>query len=466
MKKKIGALLLSLGLALTSAAAVNLYVDNSRLDIDTEPMIVNSRTMVPLRAIFEALDAQVEWDNDTRTALAHKGDIALSITVDQSTAFVNGQAVTLDVPAQIVNSRTMVPARFVAEALNANVQWDQSTASVYVDTTKPGGTALAENLTISYIDVGQADSILLSCGGESMLVDAGNNADGSLVVSLIRRRAVSSLAYAVGTHPHEDHIGGLDDVINNFDVQQVWLPDVVTNTKSYADLLDAIENKGMTITVPQEGSTCSLGGATVTVLSCSPADDLNNSSIVLRVDYGENSFLFMGDAEQAAEARLLSAGANLQCDVLKVGHHGSDTSTSESFLASAAPSAAVILCGANNTYGHPEPATLEKLANIPVYRTDLNGTITIVSDGTDYTVTTEKSDTAHSVVTPPAVQPAPADEPSPAEDPSPAQGNTIYVTKSGKRYHYDSTCNGGTYYESTLADALARGLTPCNKCVK
>ena len=255
--------------------------------------------------------------------------------------------------------------------------------------TKPSGELLSE-LSVFYIDAGQADSIMITSGGESMIIDAGNNADGDDVVSFLKSKGVSNLKYAVGTHPHEDHIGGLDDVLNSFPVEKVLLPDVTTNTKTFASVLDAIENNNLSLSVPTAGEQYKVGSATLTVVSCLKTTDLNNSSIVLRMDHGENSFLFTGDAESEAEQAILSAGYDVNCDVLKAGHHGSKTSTSSAFLTAVSPDVAIISCGVDNSYGHPSPETIQKLSGIEVYRTDLNGTITVVSDGSKYTITKEK----------------------------------------------------------------------------
>ena len=455
MKKRLVSALLALLMMLPGAFAVDLYVDGSALQTDVEPILVSGRTLVPLRAIFEALDAAVAWDGASRTATAQKGSTTVRVAIDDTTAYVNGQAYTLDVPAQLIDNRTMVPARFVSESLDARVLWDGSSQTVYIL------TAAHDALVAEYLDVGQADSILLSSGGEYMLIDAGNNADGDDVVAYLRKAGAKSLKYVVGTHAHEDHIGGMDDVIDAFPVRTVLLPAATSNTQTYSDVLDAIERSGVPLAVPQRGDSYTLGNTQITVVAAQPADDLNNTSIVLRAVYGSTSFLFMGDAEAAAEADILRTGMAVDSDVLKVGHHGSDTSTTSAFLAAVSPQAAVISCGAGNSYGHPSPTTLERLSGIPVWRTDLNGTVIALTDGTAVRLTADKS--AAPTPSGSAAPPAP-DSGSGTDDAGAGIPAVVYITPTGKRYHYSASCAGKNATPSTLADALSSGLTPCQKC--
>lgn len=248
---------------------------------------------------------------------------------------------------------------------------------------------VTDDLKVYFIDVGQADSILITSKDETMLIDAGNNEDGVDVVNFIKEKGITKLNYVIGTHPHEDHIGGLDDVINAFDIENVVLPDITTNTKTFEDVLEAIENKHLEITTPQIGDTFTLGESNCEVKSTIiDKSNLNLASLVVRLQFGETSFLFMGDAETENEEQTTWE----QTTVLKVGHHGSNTSSSLKFLEQVKPQIAVIMVGKDNSYGHPNQETLEKLEkmNSKIYRTDEDGTITITSDGTKCKVETEK----------------------------------------------------------------------------
>lgn len=252
-------------------------------------------------------------------------------------------------------------------------------------------------LTVHFINVGQGDSILAESDGRYLLVDAGENDQADTVVSYLQGQGVKTLDYVIGTHPHSDHIGGLDKVIDTFDVGKVILPPVEHTTKTFEDVLDAVVGKGLKLTKPRVGDTYALGGASFTVIAPNKdyGSDLNNWSVGIRLDYGDNRFVMCGDAESGAEADILDNGIDISADVLKAGHHGSSTSTSEAFLDRVSPSVAVIQCGRDNSYGHPHKETLEKFRErgIQVYRNDQDGTVVAYCDGTDIYWGTEAAGT-------------------------------------------------------------------------
>ncbi len=247
------------------------------------------------------------------------------------------------------------------------------------------GNEVSTDLKVHFIDVGQGDSTLIEKNGHFMLIDAGERDQSETVVSYLEKQGVKTLDYVIGTHPHSDHIGGLEAVIRKFGVQKVFLPEKEHTTKVYERLLDAIADKDLKITVPKPGDTYSLGDASFQIIAPMRdyGDNLNNWSIGLRLVYGENSFVLCGDAEKAAEEDMEASGFPLKADVLKLSHHGSSTSSFPDFMNMADPEYAVISCGKNNDYGHPHKEILDMLKkrNIKVLRTDQLGTIVAVSDG-------------------------------------------------------------------------------------
>lgn len=250
------------------------------------------------------------------------------------------------------------------------------------------------SLKIYFLDVGQADSILLSNNGEYMLIDAGNNEDGEKLVSYFQELGITNFSYVIGTHAHEDHIGGMDDIIYHFGIQTFYMPDVITTTKTFENVLDALEEKSITFETPEMDGTFAFGDCKFQVLYVGDeTKDLNDSSIVLHMNYGNHSFLFMGDATSKIEKEIILK--DLASDVLKVGHHGSRYSTAQAFLDKVSPKYAIISAGVNNSYHHPHASTLKKLQEsaISIYRTDRDGTIIVSSDGTNLTFETLSTDT-------------------------------------------------------------------------
>lgn len=233
------------------------------------------------------------------------------------------------------------------------------------------------NLRVYCLDVGQGDSILITNNNKTMLIDASTNEMGSRVVKYLNDLGIKKIDYLVGTHPHEDHIGGLDNVIKNFDIGTIYMPNVVATTKTFEEVIDAISAKKLKVTSPKTGDKFTVGNTECEVMSIrNDKDDYNNCSIVIKMDFNNVSYLFTGDAEESVE----SSRKWPHIDVLKVGHHGSNTSSSKKFLEQIKPEVALISVGQGNTYGHPTQATLKRLSNIgaKIYRTDENGTILLI----------------------------------------------------------------------------------------
>lgn len=243
-------------------------------------------------------------------------------------------------------------------------------------------------LIIHYLDLGQADSILLELpNNEIMLIDAGNNSDGQKLVNYLREQGIDTIDYLIGTHPHADHIGGLDDVIENFVIGRIYMPEVIHTTKTFEDVLLAVQRKGKKITPARTGVSI-IDDPVSQIYFLSPISnnykDLNHYSAVVKVDFLDKSFLFTGDAEKINEEEMIEKyGVRLKSHILKVGHHGSNTSTTEEFIKIVKPDYAVISVGKDNSYGHPSALVIQRLQNhgVKIYRTDLQGTIIARSDG-------------------------------------------------------------------------------------
>jgi len=241
---------------------------------------------------------------------------------------------------------------------------------------------------LNVLGLGQGDAVLIQTTGGHVLIDGGDNHMGERVVQYLRDTGVRELAYVIATHPHADHIGGLIEMLHTVPVGTLIMPNVTHTTRTFERFLDAIETNNIPLREPVAGSTFSVGEAVFTVLAPNSSGyaNLNNYSVSLRMALGGTSFIFTGDAEIESETEMILAGHTLYSNVLHVGHHGSRTSTSQTFFDAVSPSIAVIQLSADNTYGHPHREVRERLAGIRVYRNDEHGDIVMVTDGETITV--------------------------------------------------------------------------------
>lgn len=250
------------------------------------------------------------------------------------------------------------------------------------------------NLEITYLDVGQADSTLIEYKDKNILIDAGNNGDGELLVDYFKSLNIDKFDYVIATHPHEDHIGGMDDIISNFKIDNFFAPAVEQSQKTYKDMINALKKNDVDLITPREDAEYKLDELNFKVLSIdNNKEEINNDSIVIKLNYLNNSFLFMGDLEKEKELEILDK--DLNSDVLKVGHHGSKYSSSAQFLVKVKPKYAIISAGKNNKYNHPDNITIEKLEylNTEIHQTKDEGSIKITSDGSNITINSLKTNT-------------------------------------------------------------------------
>jgi len=308
---------------------------------------------------------------------------------------------------------------------------------------------------VHFLDVGNADAAIVTCAGQTLLIDGGNVEDSSLLVAYLKKLNIDRLDYVVCTHPHEDHAGGLAGPLNVYKAGKVFATAASYDSVPYKNFLKAVAKQGLEITVPHPGDSFNLGNSTVQFMG--PVilnhDDLNESSLVLRIVFGETSFLFTGDAGYESEHAMLEAGYELSSTVLKVGHHGSDSSTSYVFLREVSPTYAVISVGADNPYGHPSEKVLSRLrdAETTVYRTDLQGDVIALSDGHKVTFRTGKNTSIKT--NPTEKQPE----------------NGTYIGNINSKVFHLPTCTNlpsekNRIYFASRREAVEAGYTPCGNC--
>lgn len=351
----------------------------------------------------------------------------------------------------------------------------------------PGSAVTAKadgqgNMAVHFIDVGQGLAILVQSGGENLLYDGGNRSHADEVVQYLKNQQVETINYMISSHYDEDHLGGLVKCLDNFEVGHVLGSDYVHTSDLFNTFMNTATAHAIIVEYPSVGDTYEFGTGSFTVMAPDGiSQNSNDNSVVIRLVNGNNSFMFMGDAEETSEQDMISTGMNLDCDVLSLGHHGSASSTSWDLLEAASPSWAVISCGLNNSYGHPAAETMGKLSDmdIPVFRTDDQGTVIALSDGNtiswnqepcnDYTSGSEKQSTDSSAdQSERDTNDAAATESYAAEtDTSDTQGRMIWISATGSKYHSIPDCgnmNPDKAMQETESQALSQGYEACKKC--
>lgn len=393
-----------------AATAISIYVNGEKQTYGTKAMIKNGSTLVPLRGIFESLGATVNWDNTAKTVDASKGSTKVWLKIGSKTAKVNNKNVQIAMPAQIVNGNTLVPLRFISESLGAQVEWNNTTKVIKISLA----SSATPKMKVHFIDVGQGDATFVQLAtGEDVLIDAGTDAAGEKVVSYLKSLGIQELDYVIATHPDADHIGGMVDVLNAFKVLNFIDSGKVHTSQTYENMLLAIKKEGskyMTASLNQViAQNTKLQSYFKIIQANANATDTNDASIVIRGGYCSQDFLLMGDASSEVEAQLIAQNKINEAEFLKAGHHGSQTSSSLSFLQMVKPQTVILSFGRDNSYGHPHQQVLTNIKAIgaKTLSTAQSGTIVVTADCTGAKITTANGGIATNPIPTPVPKPTP-----------------------------------------------------------
>lgn len=363
----------------------------------------------------------------------------------------------------------------------------------FTPTTTLAAPTKADEMKVHFIDVGQGDSTLITCGDHSMLIDTGDDSKGTTIQNYLKKQNVETLDYLILTHPDADHIGGAPVIITKFNINKVFMSNYEKDNKTYQKLIQALDNKQLKYSTPKVGSQYFLGTAKITILAPNAEyDNPNDSSIALSIQNGNNKFLFTGDASESAEEDIVKNNDDISADVYKAGHHGSKYSTSKDFFKAVNPKYAVISCGENNSYGHPHAETLNtfRTNSVSVYRTDEDGTIIATSDGNKITFNVPASETwkageatgselnsNETAYTSPQSQSQNekstnvTEEPSIDADSKVTTENTYILNTNTKKFHYPACSSvdqmaekNKQVYSGSRDEIIAMGYDPCKRC--
>lgn len=397
-----------------SARGVTINIDGQKQAYSDKAIIKNGSTLVPLRGLFESLGAEVTWNNADRSIDAKKGNKEIWLKIGSTTTKVNGKPVQVAVPPEIVNGNTLVPLRFISEALGADVKWTGATYTIDITSAEKLGPVMQ----VHFIDVGQGDATFIQTPmGKTILIDGGKREAGKQVVSYIKSLGVKKLDFVVATHPDADHIGGLIAVLNSISIGQFIDSGKVHTTATYEQMLRLIDEKNIPFMIAEAGDVIiddqTLDFYFKVLVANSNAANNNDASVVVEVGYCGTDVLLMGDAGTNIESDLLNDKTNVSADILKAGHHGSSTSSSLSFLKAVNPEAVVLSYGADNDYGHPHAEVLHNIAAVKasIYSTATSGTVVVTVNCGGYSF--DAKELIETTIEPEVEKPAPQPVPTP-----------------------------------------------------
>jgi Predicted hydrolase (metallo-beta-lactamase superfamily) len=418
---------------------------------------------------MEAYGCTVSWDPVSQEAIAVKGDTTVAVPIGENYIYKNGVQIPNDTTAQIKDNRTYLPIRSVLEAFGANVSWNPLTETVIVSTDD-----LTSFMTVHFLDVGQADSIFIDYGDYEILVDGGNNSDGDYVVNYIKPYVDGDIELVVATHAHEDHVGGLDNVISAFQVDQIIYSGETSTTEAFQDFFNAATSEPNCTIAGDSDLTIDMGdGAQFKILEMGDGyRDSNENSVVSMIDYHDIEVLLMGDLETTVEKNHLSQFSDI--DVLKVGHHGSRTATSQEFLDVVKPEVSIISAGIDNKYLLPNADVISRLLamNSSVYGTFRSGNIVMTTDGYAYSFNTDINLTANDA----AAIGMPSQSTSLSgiaisSGSAVTEKEACYIGNSSTKKFHTLSCDAGAkiadrnvIYFKTREDAVNGGYVPCKIC--
>ena len=453
----------------SSMYATNINIDGSQVQFTQTsgyPFLDSaSRTQVPLRITMESYGCEVNWNGETKTATVLKDGITVEVPIGAKYVIKNGVTIPNDTAAVLKDGRTYLPIRAVLEAFGALVEWNGATQTVMA---YQGGADSV--MHIHFIDVGQGDSIFIDYGEFEVLVDAGDNQYGDDVVSYIYPYVDGDLDVVIATHNQADHIGGLDEVINAFQVGTIIDSGSNSTSATWQDYFKAASEEPQCNYISDEDMTIQMGdGAYLYIIETGDNyNNENNNSVVSLIQYNNVGIALTGDMEEDVESTILSDCIDI--DVLKAGHHGSNTSSSQGFLDATKPEVVIVSAGTNNQYGHPDIEAMQRFASIgaTVYGTFKSGTIVMTTNGSSYSFNTATPITSSD-----------AGAGFDSSNTTTIQTNTnvvtrneaVYIGNSNTKKFHTLTCRyadtisiENVLYFKTRATAISQGYVPCKVC--